>query len=34
MEMALKTSMAVKIRFFNGIDCAKLKHLMMMVIEV
>lgn len=34
MEMALKTSMAVKIWAFNGINCAGLKHLMMMVIEV
>ena len=34
MEIALKTSMAVKIWAFNGISCAELKHLMIVVIEV
>ena len=34
MEIALKTSLAVKIWAFNGINCAELKHLMIMVIEV
>lgn len=34
MEIALKTSMAVKIWAFNGINCAELKHLIIVVIEV